>query len=112
MNEPDTILIEDNRPSVFSRCMAKSLDISVVLFLNTVFPVVAGAVLGFIYMLIHDGLFAGQSPGKKMLKLKSVNFHTRLPCSYKESAIRNATIGIAAFFSIISFCGWILAVLV
>lgn len=112
MSEPSTTVLEDSGPTVFTRCLAKSIDLCVVLFLNSILSNVVGALLGFIYMLIHDGLFSGQSLGKRVFKLKSVSVHTRLPCGYRESAIRNAPIGIATFFAIIPFWGWILAIIV
>lgn len=100
------------KTSVLNRCLAKSIDICVVIFLNTVFPHVVGALMGFLYMLVEDGLFAGQSLGKRMLKLKVIHVKDGLPCTYRESAIRNAPVGVATFFAIIPFWGWILAVLV
>lgn len=100
------------KASVVVRCLAKAADFSVVLLLNAFLPVVVGALLGFIYMLVHDGMFSGQSIGKRLFRLKVMHVKNDLPCTIRESAVRNAPLGVATFFAIIPFWGWILAVLV
>ncbi len=41
------------------------------------------------YWLFRDGLFQGQSIGKRLMKLKVVVGPDRAPCTYLSSAIRN-----------------------
>ncbi len=43
------------------------------------------------YTLLADGMFQGQSIGKKMLGLYVKNTNTDEPCTYKQSVIRNIT---------------------
>ncbi len=100
------------KTAVLTRCFAKGIDFSIVLLLNAVLPHVVGALLGFLYMLVHDGLFKGQSPGKRFFHLNVLHTKSRQVCSYRDSAIRNSPLGVATFFAIIPFWGWILLVLV
>lgn len=67
--------------------------------------------LGFIYTLVHDGLHHGQSLGKWLFQLKVVHLKDNEVCTVRESVIRNAPLGVATFFGIIPFWGWIILVL-
>ena len=44
-----------------------------------------------IYGLFADGMFVGQSVGKKLMKLRVVGIETNEPCSYQQSFVRNVT---------------------
>jgi len=99
------------RVAVTTRCIAKAIDLGIIVVLSIVLPSPAGVFLGFLYMLVHDGLFRGQSPGKKVCGLRVVFLKSDRPCSIRESAIRNAPHGVATFFAIIPFWGWIVAIL-
>ena len=44
-----------------------------------------------IYGLFADGMFAGQSIGKKLMKVKVVRIENDEPCSYQRSFARNIT---------------------
>lgn len=97
--------------AVTTRCIAKAIDVGVIVVMSIVLPSPAGVFLGFLYMLVHDGLFRGQSPGKRICGLRVVHIKNDAPCTIRESAIRNAPLGVATFFAIIPFWGWIVAIL-
>lgn len=70
-------------------------------------------VLGFLsvlgYILIRDGLFQGQSVGKKLIGLRVVT--EGLPGgapAYRESIIRNAPLAVAYILFLIPYAGWVL----
>ena len=97
--------------STTARCAARGLDLSLVFLLDVVLPHPAGVLLGLLYTLLQDAMWGGQSLGKRLLKLRVRNVETNAPCSLRESALRNSTIGVAFFFGIIPFWGWIILLL-
>lgn len=103
-------MVPPGKVSALTRCVAKAIDLSVILLLSLAIPY-AGAILGFIYTLVHDGIFRGQSLGKRIFHLRTIDLRTGAPCGLRESVIRNSPFGIATFFGIIPFWGWIILVL-
>ncbi|MBI3542878.1 MAG: RDD family protein [Deltaproteobacteria bacterium] len=97
--------------STLTRCIAKGVDLCVIILLSVVLPYPVGVLLGFGYTLVHDGVHKGQSLGKWLFQLKVMNLKTNEPCTLRESVIRNAPLGVATFFGIIPFWGWIILVL-
>ena len=95
--------------STLTRCIAKGIDLGVIIMLSLILPP-AGAFLGFLYTLTHDGLYKGQSLGKYIFQLKVIHLKNDEPCTLRESMIRNATLGVATFFGIIPFWGWIILI--
>ncbi len=77
----------------FNRLLAKFLDLLVVALLAT-FPGWVGDAAGLTYALVADGLFEGQSLGKKVVGLRVLG-ETGLPCTFLESLQRNLTVGLA-----------------
>jgi len=53
-----------------------------------------GWLLAIVYVLIRDGLFEGQSIGKKLLKLKVVHIEENRKANFVDSALRNLPIAI------------------
>ena len=49
----------------------------------------AGWLAMITYWLLRDGLFAGQSVGKRLMGLQVVMHQGRRPCTFKHSVIRN-----------------------
>src|SRR5258708_2993575 len=101
--------------SVPKRVAAKMIDLFLVLLLPRVlYPV--GPLLGFIYSLCadgaHIGALEGQSLGKKVVKLRVMNVKRNAACSLRDSALRNAPVGVATFFGLIPVWGWLIAVLI
>lgn len=102
--------------SVINRVIAKVIDILIVMLLAATLPRPFGPLLGFLYSLGADGMnfgpFVGQSIGKKIMKLRVVQVRTGAPARLKDSALRNAPVGVATFFSIIPVWGWLILALV
>ncbi len=102
--------------SVFNRVIAKVIDIVVVFTFAAVLPYPLGPFVGFAYSLLGDsmsfGPFRGQSVGKKLMKLQAVSTLRHGPASLRDSALRNAPVGVATFFAIIPVWGWLILALV
>lgn len=94
--------------STLNRCLAKGVDLFVIFFLSLVLPYPLGVLLGFVYTMIHDGIRQGQSLGKWLFHLKVIHLKDNQPCTLRESIIRNSPLGVATFFGIIPFWGWII----
>ncbi|MFN7130861.1 MAG: RDD family protein [Myxococcales bacterium] len=66
--------------------------------LAMVLPVAAGtlgAILAPLFVLFGDGIFHGQSFGKKLMGIKVVHLPTRSDIDYRESALRNFPFALA-----------------
>jgi uncharacterized RDD family membrane protein YckC len=98
------------------RLAAKAFDLLLVVMIGQALPNSVGAILGFAYSLVGDGLnlnaLKNRSIGKRVFGLEVVNALTGGRCRLKQSIIRNAPIGVVTFLAIFPFWGWILAVLV
>lgn len=53
-----------------------------------------GAVVPFLYILFADGLFQGQSVGKRMLGVRAVFVPTRTGTRHRDSVLRNAPLAL------------------
>lgn len=99
-----------------NRYFAKIIDLFIVVACAAVFPKLIGPLVGIAYGLLADGLntgpFRGQSIGKKVFDLQVVNTDQNLPANFRDSAIRNSTIGFGIFFAMIPVWGWIILLLV
>lgn len=69
---------------------------------------VVGAIIGAVYMLFKDGLFEGQSLGKKVLKLQVVTLDNE-KADFVISAKRNAIFALPLAIMIIPILGWLVA---
>lgn len=102
--------------SVLNRVAAKMIDLVVVVTLAAILPRPLGPLLGFFYSLTADGMnfgpFQGQSVGKKLMKLQVLNVIRKKPASLRDSALRNAPVGVATFFAIIPIWGWLILALI
>lgn len=95
-------------PNVAPRVAAKIIDLLIVIALGLAFPRGIGPVLGFLYSMLCDGFWSGQSLGKKCFGLQVKNVKYEIPASFRDSVVRNAPVGIATFFAIIPIWGWII----
>ncbi len=104
------------RVGVLNRILAKMIDLVIVVALAAILPYPLGPLLGFTYSLLADGMnfgpFRGQSVGKKALGLQVRSLARQAPASYRDSAFRNAPVGVATFFAIIPVWGWLILGLV
>ncbi len=98
------------------RVAAKLIDLFIVIVLATVLFYPVGPILGFLYSLLGDGInwgpFKGQSIGKKILFLQTMNRIHKRPANFKDSALRNSPVGVATFFGLIPLWGWLILILI
>ena|SRR3990172_2736588 len=93
------------------RMFAKVIDFILVAAVTEMVPK-AGFYAGLSYLLISDGLFEGRSIGKRLMGLRVVSLPTGVPCSMKESILRNAPLGIGLALYKIPLVGWLFLVAV
>lgn len=99
------------RASLFIRVFAKILDFIIVAVMAEVIPR-AGFYAGLFYMLIADSLFNGRSPGKYLMGIKTISVKEGLPCSVRESVIRNSPFAIGLLLYKIPLIGWIFLIFI
>ncbi|MEK6580320.1 MAG: RDD family protein [Bdellovibrionota bacterium] len=100
------------RVNILNRVAAKMIDIVAVVAMGAILPYPLGPLVGFLYSILADGIhykgLEGQSLGKKILGLQVVSTIRKKPASMRESALRNAPVGVATFFAIIPVWGWLI----
>jgi uncharacterized RDD family membrane protein YckC len=79
------------------RALARLADFTLAFVLAQTSPQV-GPLLAAFYLLVADGLFTGQSVGKKIFGVRTVNVPRRAPAGYHESMLRNAPFALVAIF--------------
>ncbi|HEX7126675.1 MAG TPA: RDD family protein [Thermodesulfobacteriota bacterium] len=91
----------------FNRLLAKVLDLLVVAALAT-FPGWVGDAAGLTYALVADGLFEGQSLGKRVVGLRVVGA-SGLPCTFLQSVQRNLTVAVGVLLMLqrVPFVWWL-----
>lgn len=102
---------EFKRAGLLLRTVAKILDFIIIAAAVEMVPK-AGFFAGLAYLLIGDGLFDGKSLGKKLIGLRVVSVDTNTPCTFRDSILRNSTLGIGFLFYKIIWVGWIFIVIV
>ena len=97
-----------HKADLTSRAVAGFIDFLIVVGL-TKLPDVFGFLSASGYILLRDGLFDGQSLGKKLLGLRVVLADENgRPASYRESIVRNITFVLVYILFLIPYLGWIL----
>jgi uncharacterized RDD family membrane protein YckC len=102
---------EFKRAGLLLRTVAKILDFIIIAAAVEVVPR-AGFFAGLAYLLIGDGLFDGRSLGKKLIGLRVVSADTNTSCTFRDSILRNSTLGIGFLFYKVLWLGWILIILI
>lgn len=97
---------EPRRAGLLLRAAAKILDLILIAAVIEVIPR-AGFFAGLAYLLLGDGLFDGRSLGKKLIRLKVVSGDALQPCTFRDSLLRNSTLGLGYFLWLIPWIGWI-----
>lgn len=90
-----------------SRAVAGFVDLLIIMGLSRL-PDVLGFLSASGYILLRDGLFGGQSPGKKLIGV-SVSVLDGAAATYRESVIRNVPFAVAYILFLIPYAGWLLA---
>ena len=70
------------------RIYAWLIDVLLVVGVSIPLPLVSW-LISPAYILLRDGLFEGQSVGKRIMGLKVVAHSARLQCTYLDSVVRN-----------------------
>ncbi|MFQ5901782.1 MAG: RDD family protein [Thermodesulfobacteriota bacterium] len=100
--------IEFPKTEPLDRLLAKFIDF-LILGALFVFPSFIGPLAALTYILISDGLKGGQSPGKKIVRLKVISIERDGDaCNFKESILRNIPYGLIILFSMIPYLRWVL----
>ncbi len=86
------------------RVIAWIIDLLVVLGIWMLFGWL-GKVAGCAYILLRDGLFEGQSIGKRIMGLKVVAHAKRLQCTFLDSIVRNFLWLIPVLDVVVGFTG-------
>lgn len=97
---------EQRRAGLLLRTAAKIIDFILIAAVMEIIPR-AGFFAGLMYLLLGDGLFDGRSIGKKLLKLKVVEAGNASPCTFKDSILRNSTLGLGFILGAIPLIGWV-----
>jgi len=95
---------EPRRAGLLLRTAAKVLDLILIAAVVEIIPR-AGFFAGLAYLLLSDGLFNGCSLGKKLIRLKVVSGKTLQPCTFRESILRNSTLGLGYVLWMIPWVG-------
>lgn len=80
------------KASLFLRGGARLVDVAIAWSLSRATGP-AGIVMALLYILFADGMFAGQSPGKKIFGVKVMYVPTRSGARHRDSVLRNAPFG-------------------
>jgi hypothetical protein len=83
---------ELKKASLLLRVFAKALDFILIAAVTEMVPK-AGFYAGLSYLLISDGLFDGRSLGKRLMGLRVVSAGSGIPCSMRQSIVRNVPLG-------------------
>jgi uncharacterized RDD family membrane protein YckC len=102
---------EFKRAGLLLRTVAKILDFIIIAAAVEMVPK-AGFFAGLAYLLIGDGLFEGESLGKKLIGLRVVSVDTNIPCTFRDSILRNSIFGIGFLFYKMPWFGWILTAVI
>jgi len=102
------LLKSPHQTAMWSRIIAKALDISIVLIFAVILGNV-GILMGIFYLTVADAIQDGQSVGKKFVGFAVISLEDGSPCNVKQSFIRNMPFIIPLFFSIFPIFGWIIA---
>ncbi len=99
------------KAGILLRTVAKILDFIIIAAAVEILPK-AGFLAGLTYLLIGDGFFDGRSLGKKIIGLRVILKEKNTPCTFRESILRNSTLGIGFLFYKIILIGWIFILIV
>ena len=94
-----------------SRILAKGIDLFIVMILS-VFFYPLGLLLSLVYLCVADSLQNGQSVGKKIIGFQVISLEDGMPCTVKQSTVRNLPFIVPIALAIIPIAGIILGFVV
>ncbi len=86
------------KASLLLRTGARMVDVAVAWGLFVVFGP-GGGILSLVFLLLADGMFGGQSVGKRICGIKVVFLPSRAPARYRDSLVRNAPLALIVLLS-------------
>ena len=96
---------ESSKADVLHRFIAKFFDFLIVGASAQIVPPV-GFFIGLTYLLIADGLWQGQSIGKRVVGLYVIKTSDSEVGSFRESMLRNAPLAAGFIAGLIPYLGW------
>lgn len=99
------------KADVLHRFIAKFVDLLIVAALVRLLPPV-GFFAGITYLLVADGLWAGQSIGKRVIGLRAIRWRDGRAASFRESILRNAPLAAGLFGALVPYLGIVLLAVV
>ncbi len=108
--QEEEVLLSSVYPKANSlnRFIAKFLDLLIVSAIGQV-PLKISFLAALSYLLLADGFADGKSIGKQLIGLQTLAPKSTEGISFKESIIRNISLGIAFLLAQIPFIGWLFA---
>jgi uncharacterized RDD family membrane protein YckC len=100
-----------SKANVLHRFIAKFLDLLIVSASSKLIPPI-GFFIGLTYLLISDGLWQGQSIGKRIVGIYTIKVSIGEAGSFKESMLRNSTLAVGFMAGVVPYVGWIFLVAV
>jgi len=100
-------LVSMPKANVLHRFIAKFLDFLIVAACAKLIPPI-GFFAGVAYLLIADGLWEGQSVGKRIIGLQTIKVSGGGAGSFQESIIRNVPLAMGWIAGVIPYVGWLL----
>ena len=98
---------ELKKADVLLRAVAKALDLLLIAAVWELLPK-AGFYAGIFYILVSDGLFGGRSIAKKIIGLQVISMKTKLPCTMRDSIIRNLPLAAGIVLIKVPLIGWVI----
>lgn len=97
------------KANVLNRFIAKSIDLLIVAALFELSSRI-GFIAGVMYLLLADGFSQGRSAGKWLIGLQTFVPSRQSTCTFRDSILRNGTLGLAYLLFLIPYVGWLFTV--
>lgn len=97
-----SIFLGDRHAPLPSRFIAKAIDtliVTAMFLLGAAVWTPFGLLVAVLFAGVQDGMWVGQSIGKRIIGLRVIEDHRGLPCGFKNSLLRNIPFMIAIPFA-------------
>ncbi|MCB0406349.1 MAG: RDD family protein [Bdellovibrionales bacterium] len=97
-----SIFLGERHAPLISRVMAKAIDtviVTAMFFLGAAVWTPFGLVVAVLFAGVQDGMWVGQSIGKRIIGLRVIEDHRGLPCGFRNSLLRNIPFMLAIPFA-------------